>query len=858
MRYLFTILFLCIVGAANAQYALAGYITTSDAGGASQACSATNPTVAIYTTGGTLAEGTNVYTSSSGGTITDFSWRGFSATSGGAITHRLQMWGDGTAKNYAACSGGSGGGGGAVGFAPAPAGWGKKIKPAVIIDMSRYDFFGGGGNGIARFFDDSTSTNALPTRNPNDYYLTGSEGYSASHGIWWQGNRGLRFIMDLIGDSNINDLSKKYTFRDSAWAWDNTFGGGGRILFASLDSVLANVPHAERWKYFARPDSLLRPFYSFSNNNGGPSGGVWRKFNRLRADSARYVIVWIQKDSTGGTANNYPDFGELSFYGVPNFDSATIKKWSDYTPAQPVRDFGNHVGVNIGTGYWSKYLKDRVGLRYYAWQPKVFDKHLGDTSDLVFDANGYNDFDIYTKTFDTLNKLGTRPYMVFQGGTQRYLNQSGATDANKVPYLNNYRDEIENPASYIRAGRLYWNFGAKFGKNTAGLTSGQLNWNADEPTGLGLNFFNEIEAENEAALRSGLSELGLFFLSQMAYDGYERRFPKTGVRVSDSTMRLNMGATHYLDSNRVKGFVYYSHFFRTDSAFIWGTINHHHYSSTAFQDRTNPATLTAEEQVGATGTPVEREKFREKIQAYRKSDYRYLRGFREWHLTEHGYDNNQQPVPNSGVAGFWSLYGAPNYVGFDSLQDKAIAMQGAFMESFAAGVDNFVEFMFENPCLCPNDNPGVFASAGEVQAAGFDVEQSKMFPIFHVKNRLRQMLKGWRYDSAIQDTGVTRIYKLRKIAAPDSVCYYVRYWPLDDAGQNVTLNVGSVTGNGTKKYLNFTDTPPTESAAVVSSGQVSAVAQARAQYYFFQETGTPTQPIISTQTRFTNRLKIIQ
>jgi hypothetical protein len=852
MRIFLTILLFFFSLATKAQYTLAGYITSTDQGGASEACAGSGATLAIYTTGGTISEGVNVYTSTSGGTITDFGWKGYSVTSGGAITARFQTWGDGTAKNYALCGGG-GGGGTSSGLAPAPTAWGKKIKPVVSIDMARYDFFGGGGNGIARFFDDSTNTSGLPIRNPNDYYHTGSEGYFSAHGIHFNGNRGLRFILDLIGDSNINDLSKKYIFRDSIYGFDNAYLGGGAIYMATLDSVLANVPHPNRWVYFARPDSMLKPFAKLIPNNGSSTGGLWRSYKRLRADSARYVIVWLVKDTTGGTANNYPDITEISFYGTPNFDSATVKRWADYTPVRPVHDFGNHIGVNVGTAYWSKYLKERIGIRYYAWPPKQFDKHLGDTSDLIFDANGLDDGDIYTKTFDTLNQLGTRPYLSMQGGTQRFLNQSGASDFNKVPWLNNYKDELENPASYIRAGRFYWNFGAKFGKNTAGLTVGQLNWNSDQPTGLGLNFFNEIEVENESALRSGLTELGLFWMSQLAYDGYERRFAKTGMKVSDSTMRLNMGATHYLDSNRVKAFVYYSHFFRTDSAFIWGTINQHHYSSTAFQDRTNPAMLSAEEQVGQTGTPVEREKMREKIIKYQKSDWKYLRGYRPWHQSEHGYDNNQQPVPNAGVAGFWSLYGAPNYAGFDSLQDKAIALQGAYMESFAAGVDNYVEFMFENPCLCPNNNPGLFASSGEVQAAGFDVEPAKMFAVFHVKNRLRQMMKGYKFDSAIRDTGNVHVFKLRSINNPDSVCYYVRYWPLDDAGQNITINVGSVNGNGTKKYLNFTDTPPTESAAVVNNGEVSAVAQARAQYYFFEE-ATIQAPIYNIKYR--KRLRI--
>jgi hypothetical protein len=111
------------------------------------------------------------------------------------------------------------------------------------------------------------------------------------------------------------------------------------------------------------------------------------------------------------------------------------------------------------------------------------------------------------------------------------------------------------------------------------------------------------------------------------------------------------------------------------------------------------------------------------------------------------------------------------------------------------------------------------------------------------------MLKGWVWDSEIRGGALdsVSIYKLRKVDAPDSVCYYVRYSPLSDAGANITLNVGSVTGNGTKKYLNFTDTPPTESAAVVTSGEVSVMAQARAQYYFFQETS---EAIIQTNLKY--------
>jgi hypothetical protein len=854
MRILFTILAIFFSLATNAQFISAGYVTSAPIATIESACGSSTVSVQVYSRTGTTNAGDTLYTAADGSTfIADFSYYGWAATSGAVVTKTFQIWGDKVLRNVATC--GSGGGGStSAGLAPAPTAWGKKIKPKVLMDLSRFDQFNGGGGGMFALFDDSTNTKWHPWRQPAQY---AKKGWDNFHRILWRGNRGLRMIFDLIGDTNINDLSKKYVFRDTVYAYDKTFNAGnGALYLASLDSVLANVAWYDRWKYFARPDSLLKPFAVIIPNNGAAQGGEWKKFKLRKQDSARYVYAWAVPDTTGGSAADYPDVGELSIYGTPNFDSASVKHWVDYPVPVQTNTLDQFTGVNMGGLYNTKALKDRYGLRLYSWPMYVFDKDsLTAFPSNTFDANPYNNVADWN-IIDSLRELGTRPYFVVAGGNyrQNYLSGGGG-DLNKMPPLDSHVAEVEDPASYQRSADFFRHFGAKFGRNTKGLTAGQLRWNGEQPTGLGNYWFDDVENGNEEEHRTGISELGYFMKSQMDFDGYAGRFPNLGLRSADDSMKLLMSATHAPDTNRVKLFVYLSHFLRPDSLFVWGSVNQHHYSTSYAKNFGYYPAIEA--LAGARGATAEYDSLKFRLKDIVRNSYRFIRKpYIDIELTEWGYDHYQQPTPDPAPF-LHTFIQAPNYPSYDSTQDKAISIEAGIMESYAAGINNLVIFMSENPCFCPNNNAVLFATAGEIKEwTGYTA--TDFWATHHTQNWHSRMLKGWVWDSEIRGGALdsVSIYKLRKVDAPDSVCYYVRYSPLSDAGHNITLNVGSVTGNGTKKYLNFTDTPPTESAAVVTSGEVSVVAQARAQYYFFQETGIPTQPTINTQIRFSNRIKI--
>jgi hypothetical protein len=842
----------------RAQYTLAGYITSTGQGSLENSCAAVSVSTPIYSVGGTIANNQAIYTSSSGGQITDYDWRGFALIEGGTPTHSLQIWGDGTVRNYSACGSGGGGSSTSAGLAPAPSGWGKKIKPIIMMDLARFDQYGGGGGGMFALFDDSTNTVWFPWRQPEKYV---KKGWDDFHKIQWHGNRGLRMVWDLIGDSNINDLSKKYVFRDSVYAYDKTFTSGkGAVYLASLDSVLANVPWYDRWKYFARPDSLLKPFAVVVPNNGASSGGVWRSYKTRKVDSARYVYAWAVADTTGGSTADYPTIGELSFYGTPNFDSATIKHWSYYAPPVQNNTLDKFTGVNVGGLYNTKNLKDRHGVRLYAWTLHVFDADSTTSwPSNIYDASpdGYNP-DGDWPIIDSLRELGTKPYFVIAGGNkrQRWLTNSSATaDLNKIAPLNSPLDEVEDPASYRRTADFFRHFGAKFGKNTAGLTAGQLRWNNEAPTGLGLYWFDDVENGNEEEHRTGISELGYFFKSQMDYDGYAGRFPNLGLRSSDTSMKLLMSATHTPDTNRVKMYVYFSHFFRPDSLFVWGSVNQHHYSTS--YAKTYGYYPAQEGLVGARGVTAEYDSLKFRLKGIVENTYRFLRKPSiDIELTEWGYDHYQQPTPDPAPF-IHTFIQAPNYPGYDSTQDKAIAIEAGIMEAFAAGINNLVIFISENPCFCDNNNQILFATAGEIRSwTGYTA--TAFWPTHHTQNWHSRMLTDWAWDSEIRGDAMdtVRVYKLRHKLYVDSVCYYVRYWPLDDVGTPITVNVGSVDGAGTRRQIQFTDTAPTESYVAVNNGEFQTTARARSQYFFFKEVpgegGGPRRNFYRIRARFKN------
>lgn len=734
----------------------------------------------------------------------------------------------------------------------------KLIKPVNIMDFSGYSSGrvskGGGGNTPYYWFDGSGydpnsynldrttfttdtigfSTTIIPWR--GFYHPIGVDGF----GNRWRGNRGMRLILDFSGDKDMFNL-KKVKFTE---IYGMQLGGDFQdtLFLYNFDTVFT-YPVTERWKYIARPDSLLVPFAKMVMGSTISWYPTWAH-DSFPAVQCRYVYVRIKYKDRGGYIS-MPDFRELAFYGSKQYADSTV------TPMAPIysgplpqkKNFRQITGTN-NFGVNSAPLKFDGIVRGYSKISAQYDTEIQPFGSQHYDMNFYG--------FPTSAYLNMDTSMGYQidvpsiRGASAYL--GSFTGNGESVNVTTYGMEPEDPNSYARDGDFVRSFSRFWGfnKDTANLASFRLkntsaipNFMNRDTSIVGKGYIKYYEPGNEDEFR-GTTYIAAVMRAIVYYDGWEGRIKNTdsfpvGIRNGDSSMKLVMPASVYLDSNGMSCKIFLCRLMRNDKKVVWDVFNEHHYSRTYNDIDHGP---TYEDQIGGHGRSPEQDNMYERVKYHRLHLFNWLDGdtTKRYWITEWGYDNNPFiPQTVGDVAALFTTSGTPIIPGLDSCQSKGTIVLRGESEFAIAGIDGYTEFAIANGFYADNNNSrGLFATVGR---GGHDPDMTVKFPNYFSTASFRSRLYWYKADTLIRhgDTTGAWIIKWRNVLHRDSVCYEIYNGTINGSTSAASVNVGAVKTNAEKYLYSFTSVFGTKTTQSISAKTLSVTATERPTLYFFEE-----------------------
>jgi len=720
------------------------------------------------------------------------------------------------------------------------------VKPRIIHDLINYsgpqgdpskvwNFFDSYGhidpkNGVTAFPAGSRGdvTSALPARNYSSYYPSGRVG-----DLYYPGQRGARVVFDMTGAKDMTDTLHKIKLTD-VYGYEFTWDAGDTLYFYNLD-IMLRQPIADRWKWLARPDSLLRPFAKLVT--GGSAAGKWR--NVAVDEKVRYIMVrWLPRNR--GKYATVPDFRELVLYGRYLYDTSALATRAPlYKGPLPSKKttaqcYGAFVGTNLGQGF------DTLQLRY-------------DGNIRVYGSTGYWDKEAAASTvssikytFDYFPDIGPRQYNAFKrAGKRMWWSIRGAASYtnNLIPggtgvNIDHWYSDPENPYNYSRDGDFYYNYAAKFGR--VAVPAGNTKWKGDAGYPNGQNTLGYVENGNEEDAH-GVSQLAYWARSVCDYDGYEGRVGvpgKTGVKKADPDFKLVMAGTMEIDTNVVDNYVWFSKLMRTDGRLPFDVVNFHHYPRTTDTLGYAPGT---EQQVGAHGESPEADQVLTRYTASGKAVYNYLDGDTAVKImnTEYGYGNWGTPAATPHQAAYpWDGGCMPSSGGWDSLQLKALLMARSELIMAFTPYYGYNEYFFHNTGFGANSYM-LFASYGRVSGRDNASFQANVFyPWWYYRAGLYNNLKDYYPDALVssRDTGLW-VTRWRHISQPDSVCYVV--WKGSYSGAslpNQVIAIASAPGSNVKRVdLSFSQIAGTVTPVTTTGGHINVTVYERPTLYFLRE-----------------------
>ncbi|MBS1565668.1 MAG: T9SS type A sorting domain-containing protein, partial [Bacteroidetes bacterium] len=649
------------------------------------------------------------------------------------------------------------------------------------------------------------------------------------------GNRGARVVFDMTGMKDANDTAHKFHLTD-IYGYEFTWEAGDTLFFYNLD-VMLEQPQTERWKWLARPDSLLTPFAKLVT--GGSSAGKWR--NVTVDENVRYILVrWLPRNR--GSYYTLPDFKELCLYGKYLYDTATVtdvrpESYMGPLPSKKTKDqtYGAFVGTNLGQGF------DTLSMAY-------------DGNIRVYGSTNYWDKDVTASTissikytFDAFPDIGPTQYAAYKRagkkvwwsirGASSYINSivPGGTGVN----IDNWWSDPENPFNYSRDADFYFNYGAKFGnvKVSAGLTK----WLGDASNSNGQNTLNYVENGNEEDAH-GVSQLAYWARSVCDYDGYEGRVGvagRSGLKAADPGFKMIMSATMEIDTAVVDNFVWFSKLMRADGKLPFDVINFHHYPRTTNVLGYAPG---YEQEVGSHGESPEADDVLNGYTASAKAIYNYVDGDTSIRIinTEYGYGNWGTVAATPIQASYpWDFGCLPSSGGWDSLQLKALLMARSELIMPFTPYSGYNEYFFHNSSFGAN-NFMLFSSYGRTTGRdNVKWRPTTFFPWWYYRAGLYNHLKDYYPDAVVQNGGTSGMWitRWRNINNPDSTCYAV--WKGSYNGSslsNQSIFVDSVLGGRVNQVeLSFSDINGISTPITGSGGYINVNVYERPILYFFQK-----------------------
>ncbi|MFT3934989.1 MAG: hypothetical protein QM726_15290 [Chitinophagaceae bacterium] len=568
-------------------------------------------------------------------------------------------------------------------------------------------------NGIAG----DPKTQAAPLSNTNNYYPPG---------------RGFRIVIDLKDLYKLSDI----------YLYDRAF---------ESDSVWVYTGSMSNWKLAG----------AFSTSKTAATWG-WKNFSVDQ--STRFVMIRI---------NSYRAIiTEMALYGniqqklpaetltqLPALAPPTLKEFSgtntyDYVSPDLLRSF-SQVRSYMQMDYFDTdtvhaYPKNKLTLNYFK-QPAQ--------EQLRYYA-------------DSLLKYNIHYWMSIRG-VPKYLEKKGIHDKDKP--VTTIGMNTEDPMSYARHAKTFWNMAALFGKTK--IDTNQIDV-SDVPRFSGLGVMDRFENGNE---EDGFwtpyywTPVDYFAVSSADYDGHEGKLGnKCGLYTADKNSKLMMSGMIQLDTSRVRTLYFLCRQLRKDKKFIWeGGVQYHYYSNDA-KDHFKPSTK---------GISPEEDHLREKLAKVRAFHNRLLPGI-PLILGENGYDRSQQ-----------SWQKTPLLPGYSAAQSQGIMAIRSFMAAFMAGFDGYNQYMMRSATNY-EDAPGPYATSGMLGGPANKI----IYPLWYYWNTFIKRLGDYQPDSIIAESGNVWIYRFKHKADANRKAF-VLFSPTVNGSMVKNFNFN--TGDNKSQYFTY-------------------------------------------------------
>ena len=555
-----------------------------------------------------------------------------------------------------------------------------------VFDLSGSE---GSGNGdpLNLFDENADPANGLIIH-PNTQPLP-----NPKMGIYYPPGRGLRIVVDLhdlyaLSDFYIYDKSLE---PDSVWLYT------GEMNNWKLAAACQTSGHVAAWGW--------KNFIVHQ-----PSRYVMIRFNSYKAIISELVLY-------GNLQQKIPADNEVRLPALPK---PTLREFAgtnayNYVPMQLLQPF-SHVRLYQQMDYFdvdtvNAYPKNKLALN--RWQ-------LPPSQQLRYYAG-------------SLRQAGNHMWMSIRG-MPVYLEKKGVNEKDK-PVTSQGMDD-EDPLSYGRHAKTFWNMAALFGKTTIDTSLIDVD---DVPRFSGLGLMDRFENGNEEDAywtKYYWTPFNYFAVSSADYDGHEGRLgSKHGLIAADSNARLMTSGMIQLDTNRVRTLYFLCRQLRSDKKFIWqGGVQYHYYSNAAPNHLQSPI----------RGISPEEDHLREKLAKVRAFHDRLLPGI-PLILGENGYDRNQH-----------SWQRTPLLPGRSESQSQGIMCIRSLLAAFMAGFDGYNQYMMRN---ATNDQNATapYATSGMIGGPA----NNAVYPVWFYWSAFIKHLGNYQPDSLVAETGPVYIYRLK-------------------------------------------------------------------------------------------------
>lgn len=552
--------------------------------------------------------------------------------------------------------------------------------------MNLFDENADPANGIAP----TAKTSPLPWARPNLYY---------------QKDKGLRIVIDLQAIHNLTEI----------YYYDRSPVG---------DSIWFYTGSMREWKLEKACKTI-----------GAPASWGWRHFSAH--SQTRYLMLRFNSPKA--------DLTELVLYGNPleKIEKTAQPLLTGLDREPSLQEFA---GTNTYDYVPPPLLKYFPKIRLY----RMMDYFDRDTiqqypkNPISLNHDGLPAGKQFTDYLDSLRKQSGNELWMSVRGLPLSQIKKGHKEQEKP--VNQDGMDTENPISYSRHARTFWNIAAIFGRQAQ--DSNQLDV-TDIPKRSGLNLMQRIENGNEEDgwwSNNYWTPMDYFALSTADFDGAEGKLgPKTGIKQADPGFQLMTSGMIQLDTNRVRTLKFLCEQLRTDKKFIWeGGVQYHYYS--------NDGIMAIRE--ASTGISPEEDSLRSKLSRVRAFHDRILPGI-PLILGENGYDRKQS-----------SWQRTPLIPGYNEGQSQGIMVIRSMIAVFMARFDGYNQFMMRSASNDENAS-GTFATSGMIGGPANPI----IYPAWYYWATVMQNLGSFKPDGIVSEAGPVWIYKLRNCNNPKQIAY---------------------------------------------------------------------------------------